>query len=348
MKISVLYSDNNNSSVSYNDDWLDAISNSDANVVCYNLRELELLTFYEILRKSDYLIFLHSTNSNGFTFKFFLRKFCNVFLLFRKAKIVFFVGNEHKLMPEKLKFIKNNKIEFVVSQFTEHQANWLYFETGAKIISLPHALNLKKYHPKNNLLSRTIDIGNRFYLYPDYIGDNFRDLSIQFVEKLKNRFNIDISSNPSDRFSGPKWAEFLNKCKYTVSTEAGCSFLERDDKTRKLINYYSLSGQKDKISMYFKNYKKLNNLNGKLISGRHFDAIGTKTCQILFEGNYSNILKRNIHYIELKNDLSNAEEVIETMSLDKKRLSIVEEAYEYIVKNHLYEFRIEKLLNEIS
>ena len=42
--------------------------------------------------------------------------------------------------------------------------------------------------------------------------------------------------------------------------------------------------------------------HGKCISSRHFDAIGTGTCQILLEGRYNDILKPGEHYIALSHD----------------------------------------------
>ncbi|MBT8506740.1 hypothetical protein B1F79_04690 [Coxiella-like endosymbiont of Rhipicephalus sanguineus] len=45
------------------------------------------------------------------------------------------------------------------------------------------------------------------------------------------------------------------------------------------------------------------------ISPRHFEAVATKTLQILYEGEYSNILKPWVHYVPLKKDYSNFDEV---------------------------------------
>ena len=68
---------------------------------------------------------------------------------------------------------------------------------------------------------------------------------------------------------------------------------------------------------YFESLKKPK-IYFKCISSRNFDAIGTKTAQILLEGKYNNLLKPNIHYFSLKKDYSNFDEIIELIKNEKE------------------------------
>lgn len=86
---------------------------------------------------------------------------------------------------------------------------------------------------------------------------------------------------------------------------------------------------------------------GKAISSRHFDAIGTKTVQILFEGRYNDILKPDEHYICLKKDFSNIDEVIEKFKDTDFCIKIANDAYSYILENHTYTHRIKTLYEKI-
>lgn len=349
MKIAVLYS-SHAGTLSYNDDWLEAFLdiNDDAiDVEAFNYIDLNFYKAQKILFEYDYVVFLHSTNSNGFSLPKLFRLGS---LNFRRAKVVFFVGNEFKLMPEKINFIKLNRVEFVVSQLPQETAEWLYTETKSKIISLPHALNPNVFRPINSLNSRAIDIGNRSYEYPWYLGDVDRIKTLEFLNQINSDFEIDISTDPDKRFERSEWAEFLNSCKFTIASEAGSSYLERDDKTRHLVNKFmdmNTNVNFDTIyDKFFKDYKG-DAISGKCISSRHFDAVGTKTCQILLEGQYNNILKPNEHYIELKKDFSNIDEVIKKIKDDKLREEITDRAYEYVIKNHTHKHRISYLLEEI-
>jgi len=77
----------------------------------------------------------------------------------------------------------------------------------------------------------------------------------------------------------------------------------------------------------------------KAISSRNFDAIGTKTVQIMFKGRYNDILEADKHYIALEKDFSNIDEVIEKLSDETIWNSLVNEAYNMVMQNHTYEHR---------
>ena len=98
---------------------------------------------------------------------------------------------------------------------------------------------------------------------------------------------------------------------------------------------------------YFESLKKPK-IYFKCISSRNFDAIGTKTAQILLEGKYNNLLKPNIHYFSLKKDYSNFDEIVELVKNEKEVKKIAENAYDHVISNHLYENRIDNILKNIE
>ena len=82
---------------------------------------------------------------------------------------------------------------------------------------------------------------------------------------------------------------------------------------------------------------------GKCISSRHFDAIGTKTCQIMFRGRFNDILEANRHYLALNEDLSNLDDVLRQFSDLSARRAIVDEAYAYVAASHTYAHRMRQI-----
>ena len=56
------------------------------------------------------------------------------------------------------------------------------------------------------------------------------------------------------------------------------------------------------------------NVYYRTISPRHFEAAAFRICQVLFEGRYSGVLEPMVHYIPLKKDFSNIDEVIRRIS----------------------------------
>ena len=93
---------------------------------------------------------------------------------------------------------------------------------------------------------------------------------------------------------------------------------------------------------FFRDYKKPE-FYGKCISSRHFDAVGTKTCQIMFPGRFNNILVGDKHYITLQRDFSNIQEVVDRFIDPGYWRRMVDEAYESVMDQHTYPHRLERL-----
>jgi hypothetical protein len=81
-------------------------------------------------------------------------------------------------------------------------------------------------------------------------------------------------------------------------------------------------------------------VHSKAISSRHFEAAGTKTCQIMLEGKYNDILKPDEHFISLKHDLSNIDDVMKRFGDAAYRKVMVDRTYEYIMDQHTYRHRM--------
>ena len=85
---------------------------------------------------------------------------------------------------------------------------------------------------------------------------------------------------------------------------------------------------------------------GKCISSRHFDAVGTKTAQVMFPGRYNDILKAGEHFIELRQDFSNIETVVEQLKDEDYIRDLVIRSYEFVMDKHTYAHRITQLYEQ--
>jgi spore maturation protein CgeB len=74
----------------------------------------------------------------------------------------------------------------------------------------------------------------------------------------------------------------------------------------------------------------------KAISSRHFDAIGTKTCQIMLRGRFNDILVPDEHYLAVELDYSNADDVIGRFKDPGERQRIADNAYDFVMAGHTY------------
>jgi len=79
---------------------------------------------------------------------------------------------------------------------------------------------------------------------------------------------------------------------------------------------------------------------GKAVSSRHFDAIGTETCQILLEGRYNDILRPGEHYIALSQDFSNLDDAVAEFRDAGRRTAIARRAAEFALDAHTHRHRI--------
>ncbi len=84
-------------------------------------------------------------------------------------------------------------------------------------------------------------------------------------------------------------------------------------------------------------------ITGKCVSSRHFDAAGTKTCQIMIEGRFNDIFKADEHFIPLKRDLSDAEEAVRKFCDRALQKELVERTFEYVMDGHTYKHRIKQI-----
>ena len=87
---------------------------------------------------------------------------------------------------------------------------------------------------------------------------------------------------------------------------------------------------------------------GKCISSRHFDAAGTKTCQIMFRGRFNDIFRADEHYLALEPDFSNIDDVLAAFRDPVRRRTVVDAAYDLVLGKHTYQHRIQQVYDLLS
>ena len=194
--------------------------------------------------------------------------------------------------------------------------------------------------------ARDIDIGYRAFAAPAWLGKHGRykaEMGSRVAERAAQIGGIvaDISNRPGDTIFGDDWFRFLLRCKYTIGVEGGASLLDPDGRILRETTRYAAEhpgasfeeieravfpGQDDSVAFF-------------MLSPRHLEAVATRTCQILIEGRYNGILKPHRHYIPLKRDYSNLDEVLEQIKKDDIRAEMVERAYQDIVASGIVSSR---------
>ena len=386
--------------LSYYDDWLDAFrACTNAQVSSVDLCAGETpRRFAERLRQHDATVLLHSTNGDTMEY---LKPFASV-LGERRGKLASFVGNEVNLpgspIAEKIAFLASIQADLILTQLPIEAGRWLYEGChGSQIEPVPHALAPDVFQVNTGDREGSIDIGVRSARFTAYLGDDERNELIRYFAEPSNMPGLITDISLTQRFARQDWAQFLNRCRATVSNEAGSWYLERDDATVNAIRDYVMQREKRRGRVVIAADSPLRRLGHRLpwwmrallrrvmgsgvirheavvnesiefaeiyaeffasrakapvyskaISSRHFDAIGTVTCQILLRGRFNDILVADEHYIAFDCDYGNIEEVIRCFKDEAERHRIANTAREFVLGAHTYRHRIDQVVGLLS
>ena len=296
-------------------------------------------------REYDVILLLHSVFSNK---KMFAGRLFDTLCMSRVPKI-YFIGNEYKLMPEKMAFCDALGVTLLISQSEDPDIHALYrSRLKCEVTGLPNTgLDPDYFQPRVSHENRDIDIGYRSFGSLYYLGHDERTAIAEYFQINATRLDltIDLSLNPEDRFEMTGWADFLNRCRGQLGVEAGGDCFELTDETRKRVNAYTQENPDADFSeirdRFFADYE--NRVSLRIMSGRNIEAAGTKTCQILFDGEYGGYLKPDVHYIPLRKDFSNIDDVIRKFRDEEVRTQIVEDAYQLAMSELTYDRLIGRL-----
>lgn len=152
--------------------------------------------------------------------------------------------------------------------------------------------------------------------------------------------HCDISTDAQQVLWRYDWYRFLLACRFVVGVEGGASILDWDgsvqqktlayieahpEATLEEIERECFPGRDGELSLF-------------ALSPRHLECCLTHTCQILYEGEYDGVLEAGKHYIALRHDHANLDEVLEAVRDEGARQRITEAAYRDIVASGKYTY----------
>lgn len=184
---------------------------------------------------------------------------------------------------------------------------------------------------------RSIDICYRARKLPPYFGwiGELKWRIADIVKEKANEFNLrlDISYRQKDTILGEKWYEFLGSSKFTLGSLSGSSLIDPVGEIQEKVKKYCAENPnysyEEVEKLFFPGQDKY---NFTAISPRNIEAAFTLTGQILVEGPYSGILKPWKHYIPLKKDGSNFNEIYKAIQDKDFAGRMIKSCYENIVE----------------
>jgi len=183
--------------------------------------------------------------------------------------------------------------------------------------------------------------------WKQYIGIKMKN----YCDK-NNITHINIAWDEKDKIYGDKWLTTMMDAKVTLATPSGLNIFYYDDKKiiecnkRQTNPNYTYEMAKSDFNLEDEDFEM-----GQ-IAPKMFEAIMCGTVLVMYPGTYSNILKKDIHYIELQPDFSNIKDVMEKIKDDKYLQDMSNRAYKDIVESGKYSYKtfirkVEGWLNEL-
>jgi hypothetical protein len=182
---------------------------------------------------------------------------------------------------------------------------------------------------------------NLGYWYGD-LGQEKVDIGRRMKRVCDERgLPCDIGWEESDRIYGDGWFHFLGNCRATLGTESGANVFDWDGTLRTDIQREVLRNPNvgyDEIRERF-----LKGREGEVvmnqISPKMFEAVATRTALVLYEGRYSGVLEPHRHFLPLKKDFGNVDDVLRKVQDASFLAEMTDRTYDDIVRSGRYDYQ---------
>jgi hypothetical protein len=199
--------------------------------------------------------------------------------------------------------------------------------------------------PVPRVADRRVDIGYRTRKPPYWLGA----LSVEkwrIADAINERtaggdLSTDISYFEGDRLYGEAWIEFVSNCRIMLGVESGASVFDFEGDLQARVDAYVAQHPQASFEevqeMFLRPYEGLIRLNQ--ISPRCFEAAALRTPMVLFEGEYSGVLEAGRHYLSLRKDYSNLDQVLAAVRDTAGLQAMADRAYQEVACNPAWSYR---------
>lgn len=262
---------------------------------------------------------------------------------------VLFIQDEYDSTNVAKAWIKKLKIDAVFTCVPIDQIDMVY--PSEEFPDTDFVANLTGYVPESLLGLNVLPIAQRstYVAYrgrnlPFWYGELGQEKEFIGVEFKKychsNSLKCDIEWDATHRIYGDDWYSFLSSAKATLGTESGSNVFDFDGEVSAKITAYL--GEHPLAPFEEVSAKFLNGVDGAFhmnqISPKIFEAIALKTALVLFEGSYSGVVLPDQHFISLKKDFSNINDVLLKLKDDDFLQAMVDKAYQDIILSGAYSY----------
>jgi hypothetical protein len=266
-------------------------------------------------------------------------------------KVAFF-QDEHHHCRMRFSFLETAGVDCVYTMLRQPYADEVYGRVPGVTSTVPHfpsyvsseLVKAAGVHAKPDA-ERRLDIGYRGRPMPAYMGRGAlekKEIADRFVEAARDSGLImDIKTGEHDRIYAEDWHKFTADSRGTLGTESGVSCFDIEDEVLESYERLSADGHEPTIDELERDGP-LARWDGKIpyrtVTPRNFEAAAFRTCQILYDGEYSGVMEPMRHYIPLRKDFSNVDEVIDLFKQPDLRAELTRNAYEDLIASGRYTY----------
>jgi len=167
------------------------------------------------------------------------------------------------------------------------------------------------------------------------IGERFREVA------QREGLIADISSRWEDRIPGTAWFDFLRGVRAVLGVESGASIIDYEGEVERLTQEYLARNPRATFEEIFTKVLKSFEGNGdyRTVSPRHFEAAACRCVQVLYEGDYRGIFVPERHYIPLRRDFRNVDDVVRQLRDLRRCQRMADTAFEEVIAGGRYSYR---------
>lgn len=266
------------------------------------------------------------------------------------GKKILFVQDDYDNTSETKRFIRRCNIGVVLSIVPDSNIDKAYPprafpNTFFLSILTGYISEEMKKHKVKKISERKTYVGYRGreigWWYGD-LGQDKLNIGIKVKEKLNTKnIRIDIEWDNAHRIYMDRWLDWMASLKATLATQSGSNVFDEHGRIKKNIlvikRLFPNLTYKQAHWLFMK--KEEGKIKTEILSPKMLEAISLKTALIMFEGNYSDgLLVPGKHFIELKRDYSNLDDIISLLKNDDEIQRRVDFAYDDIVNEYAFSY----------
>ena len=300
------------------------------------------------LDRFDVVITHYSLSLGPLMYHYLGRDLVNKLKQFKGLKAAF-LQDEYREIKTYWKHLNELGMDVLFSCVPNHEIEKVYPAAEVPNLLVSNVLTgyvskaLMDYQAKP-IKDRPYDVTYRTRKMPYWLGRLGQEkwfIAEEFARRSSDTgLHVDLSVKEGERLYGDAWTNFVASSRCVLGVESGASIIDFDGMLEKRVDQYVAKNPSASFEEVFD--RLLEPYEGSLdlhqISPRCFEAAALKTPMVLFEGRYSGILQPDRHYIPLKKDFSNFDDVIAKIKDHAYLQQIADCTYEEVAKNPEYSY----------